>query len=222
MSRILISAFTFATILYLAPQAVLSAGPLAFVNGSFEADASGGFDSACTTGLTGWTVHCTAAPPYLINNATYGNTPYGSQFVAIGGVEDSETSWIEQAVSGFTVGNTYTLSWAQSSEYTASDQLQVSFLSGSSTASQIFTTVPYPGGSQFWYTWTNESMQFVATAGTVDFHFQGVPGSGSYEVGVDNFQISGASSTPEPASVGLMAFGGFALFALRRKRRPIA
>lgn len=122
MSRILISAFTFATILYLAPQAVLSAGPLAFVNGSFEADASGGFDSACTTGLTGWAVHCTAAPPYLINNATYGNTPYGSQFVAIGGYEDNATSWIEQAVSGFTVGNTYTLSWAQSSEYTASDE----------------------------------------------------------------------------------------------------
>jgi MYXO-CTERM domain-containing protein len=172
--------------------------------------------------LTGWTAHCTGAPPYLVNNATYGNTPYGSQFVAIGGIEDGETSWIEQAVSGFTVGNTYTLSWAQSSEYTSSDELQVSFISGSSTASQIFTTPPYPGGSQFWFTWTNESMQFVATAATVDFHFQGVPGSGSYEVGVDNFQIAGASSTPEPASAGLMALGGLALFALRRIRRQIA
>lgn len=218
-TRSLGSAFTFAAILWLVPQAALTAGPLSFVNGSFEADTTSGFDSACATGLTGWTVHCTGAPPYLINNSTYGNTPYGSQFVAIGGIEDAETSWIEQAVSGFTVGNTYTLSWAQSSEYTASDELQVSFISGSSTASQIFTAPPYPGGTQYWFTWVNESMQFVATAATVDFHFQGVPGSGSYEVGVDNFQIAGASSVPEPASVGLTGLGVFALFALRRMRR---
>jgi MYXO-CTERM domain-containing protein len=202
---------------------VLSAGPISFVNGSFEANTTAGFESACTTGLTGWSVHCTGAPPYLINNATYGNTPYGSQFVAIGGIEDSETSYIEQAVSGFTVGNTYTLSWAQSSEYISSDQLQVSFISGSSTPSAIFTTPPFPGGSLFWFTWTNESMQFVANAAMVDFHFQGVPGSGSYEVGVDNFQIAGASSTtPEPSSVGLTGLGGLALFALRRMRRRIA
>jgi PEP-CTERM motif len=222
MSRSLVSVFTFVAMLCLVPV-VLSAGPLAFVNGSFEADTTTGFQSACVTGLTGWTAHCTGAPPYLINNGTYGNTPYGSQFVAIGGIEDGETSFIEQAVSGFTAGNTYTLSWAQSSEFTASDQLKVSFISGSSTPSAIFTTPPYTGGTQYWYTWTNESMQFVATAATVDFHFQGVPGSGSYEVGVDNFQLTGSSSaTPEPSSIGLTGLGGFALFALRRMRRKIA
>lgn len=185
--------------------AVAVADPM-FLNGSFEADSTSGFDSACSTGLTGWTVHCVVDPPYLINNSTYGNTPYGQQFVAIGGVEDGGTSYIEQVVSGFNVGDTYSLTWGQSSEFTSADQLRVSFTSGSSTPSQVFTSVPYPGGGGFWDTWQTETMTFVASATSVGFHFQGVPGSGSYEVGVDNFQITDLSTgtVPEPTSVLLL------------------
>jgi hypothetical protein len=184
------------------------------VNGSFEADATTGFQSVDPTG---WVTHRTGAPPYLINNSTYGNTPFGNQFLAIGGSEDGAASWIEQTLSGFTIGNTYLLTWAQSSEYVSSDQLRVSFTSGSSTAPQVFTTPPYPGGTQFWIGWTNESMSFVANAASVTFHFQGVS-SANYEVGVDNFQIAGdTSSVPEPSSavllgsaVLMLAGGGFA------------
>jgi hypothetical protein len=80
-----------------------SAAPV-FVNGSFEADATTGFQSVDPTG---WVTHRTGAPPYLINNSTYGNTPFGNQFLAIGGSEDGAASWIEQTLSGFTIGNTY-------------------------------------------------------------------------------------------------------------------
>src|SRR5690349_19459363 len=87
-----------------------------FVNNSFEVDSTNGFQSV---NPTGWTTFRIGAPPYLINNNTYGNTPYGNQFLALGGVEDNAASWIEQTVSGFNVGQTYTLSWGQSSEYTS-------------------------------------------------------------------------------------------------------
>jgi len=188
-----------------------------FVNNSFEVDATTGFQSVDPTG---WTTFRVGAPPYLINNNTYGNTPYGSQFLALGGIEDNAASWIEQTVSGFNVNQTYTLSWAQSSEYTSSDELQVSFTAGSNTAGQIFTSVPYPGGGQFWFTWQNFSMSFVPSATSVTFHFQGVPNltPPSYEVGVDNFQISGGTNTPEPGTLIMMGSGvlGFAGM-LRRK-----
>jgi PEP-CTERM motif len=202
------------TTLYCAQEAM--AAPV-FVNGSFEADATTGFQSVDPSG---WVTFRTGAPPYLINNNTYGNTPFGNQFLALGGIEDGATSYIEQTVSGFTVGQTYILSWGQSSEYTSSDQLRVSFVSGSATPSQVFTTPPYPGGSDFWFTWTNESMPFVADATSVDFHFQGTSAA-NYEVGVDNFQISGASPIPEPASLGLLSAALLLAFGLRRRYRSL-
>jgi len=198
-----VSALTFASAAHAMPG---------FVNPSFEVDATTGFQSVDPTG---WTTFRTGAPPYLINNATYGNTPYGQQFLAIGGIEDGASSYIEQTVSGFTVGQTYTLSFAISSEYTSADQLRVSFVSGSATASQVFTAPPYPGGSQFWFTWTDESMSFVPTASAVTFHFQGTSAS-DYEVGVDNFQIS---SVPEPESYALMLAGLASLGIAARRRR---
>jgi hypothetical protein len=190
---------------------------LMFTNGSFEVDTTSGFQSVDPTG---WTTFRTSAPPYLINNGTYGATPYGSQFLAIGGTEDGATSYIEQTISGFTPGNTYMLTWAQSSEYTSADQLNVSFTAGSSTGSQVFTSTPYPGGSEFWFTWENFSKSFVANAASVTFHFQGTSAS-NYEVGVDNFQISDGSShaVPEPGNLALFGLGVFGLVGLVASRR---
>jgi hypothetical protein len=215
--RIRMSVITLATC---AALLLLTSGAMAapsFVNNSFEVDATTGFQSVDPTG---WTTFRVGAPPYLINNNTYGNTPYGSQFLALGGIEDNAASWIEQTVSGFNVNQTYTLSWAQSSEYTSSDELRVSFTAGSNTASQIFTSVPFPGGGQFWFTWQNFSMSFVPSATSVTFHFQGVPNltPPSYEVGVDNFQISGGTGTPEPGTLVMLGSGVLGLAGILRRK----
>jgi hypothetical protein len=202
---------------------------ITFVNGGFEAGTSAGWDLMDNTNTPGWTIiyGTSGSFPRLnlnqANGGPYGNNNDGKQFATIGGIEDGGTSALEQAVSGFTPGKTYTLTWLQSSEFTASDTLQVSFVSGSSTPSQIFSSVPYPGGGLYWDTWQTETMKFVADAATVDFHFQSAfdPNNPTYEVGVDNFQIS--SGVPESSTWALMllGFAGLGFVGYRKtKGRP--
>ena len=195
-----------------------------FTNGGFEAGYSvGGWDVMTATNTPGWTIlyGSNGAFPRLnrnqANGGPYGNNNELTQFATIGGVEDGETSALEQTVSGFNIGQTYTLSWLQSSEFTSSDQLQVSFVAGSSTASAIFSSNPYPGGSLFWYGWQTFTMNFVPSASSVTFHFQGVPNSGSYEVGVDNFQIAG-TSVPEPGTLVMLGSGVIGLAGMLRRK----
>jgi len=214
-TRLATLVITVAALCLLLPAA--SFASTVFVNGSFEVDPAT-FSSIDPTGwVTGGRID---GPPYVVNNDTFGNTPYGNQFLALGGIEDNAHSWVEQTVSGFTVGGTYDLTWAQSSEYTSADQLHVSFTAGSLTPDQTFTSVPYPGGTLFWYTWQNMSMKFVPDATSVTFHFQGVPNSGSYEVGVDNFQVTlVAAPTPEPGTLMLLGTGLVSICGGLRRRR---
>lgn len=212
-----------ACLLGLGVSGAASAAP-AFANHSFEDGASSGWDLMNATNTPGWTIlygNGAIFPRLNLNQASggpYGDNNDGRQFATIGGEEDGATSALEQTVGGFTAGQKYTLTWIQASEFTVSDLLDVSFLGGSATGGGSFTAGPYPGGSDFWKGWKMMSMTFTANQALVGFHFQGDDGQFQYEVGVDNFQISG-TSVPEPTVWALM-IGGFGLagMALRRRR----
>jgi hypothetical protein len=202
---------------------------VSFVNGGFEAGVSTGWDLMTPANTPGWVAiyGSPASFPRLnlnqANGGPYGNNNEGKQFATIGGTEDGGTSVLEQTVAGFTPGKTYKLSWLQSSEFSFTDDLLVSFASGSSTSSQVFSSVPYPGGSQFWYTWQSFSKTFVADAASVTFDFSSFAtntlGQTNYEVGVDNFQLS--SAVPELSTWGMMLLGfvGLGLMYGRTSRK---
>ncbi len=210
-----------ACLLGLGCSGAASAAP-AFANHSFEDGVSTGWDLMTATNTPGWTIlygNGAVFPRLNLNQASggpYGNNNDGRQFATLGGTEDNATSALEQSVGGFTSGQKYTLTWIQASEFTANDLLDVSFLGGSATGGGSFGAGPYPGGSAYWTSWKMMSMTFTANQAVVDFHFQGDSGS-QYEVGVDNFQISGAN-VPEPTIWALM-IGGFGLAGLALRRR---
>lgn len=216
----------FASVAFTAMAAVGGAQAVpTFVNGGFEAGSSTGWDLMNATNTPGWTINYGSAgnfPRLNLNIASggpYGANNDGRQFATIGGMEDGGTSSLAQAVSGFTPGKTYILTWLQSSEFTSSDMLNVSFLAGSATASANFASNPYPGSGLFWQGWQTESMTFVPNASSVTFNFHSF--GTNYEVGVDNFLISGAG-VPEPAAWSLMLLGlGGLGGALRARRKAV-
>lgn len=190
------------------------AGPV-IANPSFEADP---YTFTSISSLTGWTVYNpSGGPPYGVNNNTYGNTPYGSQFVALGGQEDGGASYIEQAISGFTIGKTYTLSFAMASEYVNSDKVNVSF-TGSSVLPQDFSAAPYPGGGAFWYSWETKSETFVADNTTMTLHLHSY--GTNYEPGIDNFSLTEAvTAVPEPATIVSASLAGLIALGYAGRRR---
>jgi hypothetical protein len=192
-----------------------SAAPV-FANPSFEVDSYCQF----TPVVTGWVRGgSNTSFPGGMNNVCYGATPYGSQFVVLAGLDDGGPNYLAQTVSGFTVGDTYQLSFALSSEFSDGSIVHVSFDAGSSTPQQTFSAVPFPGGIQYWYTWETKTMNFLATATAVTFHIDSVPDH--YEAGVDNFQLAlvgdGVGSVPEPASLALLGIGLAGLGFSRRR-----
>jgi hypothetical protein len=227
MKRFLLSA---ASVLVAAAVTVgLSSGEaqaIAFVNGGFETGVSTGWDLMNATNTPGWVINYGSGsnfPRLNLNQANggpYGNNNQGKQFATIGATEDGGTSSLQQTVSGFTMGQTYTLTWEQSSEFTTSDVLNVSFLAGSSTASQDFASNPYPGGSDFWFGWQDFSMPFLADSSSVTFLFHSY--GTNYEPGVDNFQIVSNNAVPEPGTLGLLGASLLGFGVLRRRRKTTA
>jgi hypothetical protein len=127
------------------------------VNGSFEADSFNGGGSGFVLGLvgsavTGWFIPASDGvyPWGLQNVNSFGAGPAadGNQWIVLGetglGGPSIVDRTIQQTVNGLTVGQHYTLSFAISQEGLGSvpccAEVQVSFLSGSSTPSAIFST----------------------------------------------------------------------------------
>jgi hypothetical protein len=191
MSKCLALIFTVLGLLTLGNAAPVAAQT--FVNGCFEDGASTGWDLIDATNTPGWTPIYgagTAFPRINLNQSCggpFGNNNEACQFVTIGGIEDGGTSALNQTISGFTVGTSYVLSWRQSSEFDLSDVVNASVI-GVGTLSQDFTSVPYPGGSQFWYGWQTMSMPFVADATTLTFMFHSY--GTNWEPGIDEVRIS--------------------------------
>jgi hypothetical protein len=201
------------------------AGPV-INNGSFEADtfaAGGTLGLGCQNTLTGWVAHCSPDSTYpwgLPNSNTYnaGPTPYGNQWVILGDY-GGDGSWIEQAVSGFTVDQSYTLSFALASEQPGGggSTICVSFTAGSCATGTDFSA-PLRGAN-YWDTWGTDTLTFTASASTMTIHFEGVPNAVAFDVGLDNVQIlGGTSSVPEPASFTFVGLGLFGLMARRLRR----
>jgi len=201
-----------------------------FLNPGFEAVAGlFAFGTPMTSSNTpGWMFGSSGAFPLLNTNIACGGSNgagnEGCNFAILGGAETSGAGFIGQTLTGFVVGQAYTLSWLQSSEFIFMDKVTAS-ISGVTTLSMDFSSDPRSGAS--WGKWQTMSWPFIADSPTLTFTFHGngsgLPncnaGTDSCDPGVDYFQILGAETAPEPSSLLLFGTGLVGLLTLGRNAR---
>ena len=127
-------------------------------------------------------------------------------------------------MTGFTVGNSYTLSFLLAAEYSdTSDGVHVA-IGGASTIAADFDTVTVANngsGGGLWNSWQGQSWTFIADAASLTFRITGT--TGPYDAAVDNFQLSEAA-VPEPSTyiagaLLLLPFGAQTVRRLRNRRQ---
>jgi hypothetical protein len=206
-----------------------AAGPITFVNPSFEQVVIGSpFKSSNAADVPGWT-HTGVPGDALLWRTGYNDgsgtvtvAGEGSQFVTMGGGYGPTGlgTW-EQALTGFVVGESYTLDFMMVSEAfdgpftfpAASTMTIVVSLIGINTVSSNFTATNDVGN--YWKDWESKSFSFVADSSNLTLRFAY---NGPYDVGLDNVRINNVSQpVAEPATLWILALG---LVAAARRRRP--
>ncbi len=193
------------------------------VNGSFEDPVIGSpFFSFVTP--TGWSKGGSAGDAsiwrvgYVDGGGTVTVAGEGSQFVTMGGgfAATGTTTW-SQTVSGLSGGTTYQLDFKIAGEgiCCGTQSVLVDFV-GSSTAGQTFTATS--ASDNYWKSWSDESMLFVAGGSSVTVQFTY---TGQYDMGLDDVRL--AVAVPEPATYALLIAGlGLVGGVARRRQLPTA
>ena len=209
----------------LAPVAVLALGCLTsggasaapiLLNGSFESPA---VTSLTAGGGDDWT---STGDAFIVpNSAGYGETPYGTQFLALNGIADTQSS-DAQTITGFTAGTTYFLGLDFADLLDSNPSELTVTLAGAFNYSQTFsapvggnysstTTIPFQSASIFFTPLTSGSVTVTLSN----------PSPGA--TAVDNVGLYSNISlpVPEPTSLTavLLGMGAAVTLALRRVRR---
>jgi hypothetical protein len=139
----------------------------------------------------------------------------GNQFVTMGGgVGTSGTGTWTQSITGFTIGQAYSLSFMLAGECSFCGGQVVTAKATGVTATMNNYTAPIPSVN-YWRTWQAFSLPFVADAATEAISFSSTT---QFDVGLDNINVSQVvSGVPEPATWSLFGVGAAALALLRRR-----
>lgn len=191
------------------------------VNGSFEAVVlSSPFFTTSPSDVPGWTKTGALgdAQLFAVGYADGGGSVtiagQGNQFAVLGGGAGGGalSAW-KQTVTGLTPGVSYTLDFKLASEINFAQDATVSFLTGSTTAGQNFTTAP--ASVNYWHDWEQKTLTFVAsgTSATIQWAY-----SGPFDLGLDDIVIT---AIPEPAT-GLLLALSLALSGLTARRGRFA
>jgi hypothetical protein len=203
----------------------------AFVNGSFETDA---WSPGTTDHVTpsGWNAVQSSDERFVqgvhnTSDTAQQYTPYGNQFIELcaGDCLGETIGNVSQAVSGFTVGQQYTLSFAHSPESSGENDVVEVTIAGAGSLSQVFSSSDLGG---YWSEWKTQSWTFTADSPTLTFTFAGTvinnnSGDDNWESGIDNITLSGGATTAVPTlpEWGVMLLTGVlalvAFFTLRRR-----
>ena len=194
------------------------------LDGGFELPALAA-NSFVAGGGTSWTSSGTA---YVISNdyGSYGNTPYGSQYLDLNTAGDSDS----QTVAGFIAGTTYVLGADFADIPGAANPKLTLSVSGAATASTTFNgavggfygtgTIPFQSAVILFTALTSGSATITLT------NSSGASGNAYFPaIAVDNVALYGGVPAtpvvPEPTTTAavLLGAGGLVMVAFRRRAR---